>query len=290
MKKLFDFKNLGSVLLTLSVFASSCKQESSVNDVASPSEPTQKIMKYKIDGKEMSKDAFYGSFNSLLSKKLDKLKTRSYNESDMLGVIAEENRVVWEIDRPESDGFFDVTNAFTNEQEYIQYGVSSGYDNIATVEQAYDDLASYAQSSGVESIVAATGELPTEYIAYMDNYLVSHGLPASELKSKTGTTLQTRSLFNLIFKDCLGGSSWPVRTNPWLGMFGYNNQVSSFRPVGFVGGRTDIFDKWFFGGHLLGIWSWANQGWSLCGGTSSVNSFGANFSFADDKATSWGSF
>ena len=139
-------------------------------------------------------------------------------------------------------------------------------------------------------VCAATGELPTEYIAYMDNYLVSHGLPASELKSKTGTTLQTRTLFNLRFKDSLGGSSWPVRTNPWLGMFGYNNQVSSFRPVGFVGGRTDIFDKWFFGGHLLGIWSWANQGWSLCGGTSSVNSFGANFSFADDKATSWGSF
>jgi hypothetical protein len=291
MKKLFDFKNLGSVLLMLSVFASSCKQEAPLNDLAPEATPTQRVMKYKIDGKEMSKDAFYGSFSSLLSKKSKDLNARSASESEMLGVIAEDNRVVWEIDRPESTGTSDVTNAFTNQQAYIDYGISSGYDNIATVENAYSDLASYAVSSGAMAVVEATGELPSTYISYMDEYLASHSLPTSGLKDVSSTGLQTRSAFAFIFKDCIGGSSIPIRISPWLSMFGFNNQVSSFRPVGLAFGRTDIFDRWFFGGHLLGVWSWDNVGWTLCGGNSaSVNPFSTNFSFANDKATSWSTF
>jgi hypothetical protein len=39
MKKLFDFKNLGSVLLMLSVFASSCKQEANFQPVSMENEP-----------------------------------------------------------------------------------------------------------------------------------------------------------------------------------------------------------------------------------------------------------
>jgi hypothetical protein len=292
MKKLFDFKNLGSVLLMLSVFASSCKQEAPLNDLAPEATPTQRVMKYKIDGKEMSKDAFYGSFSSLLSKKSKDLNARSASESEMLGVIAEDNRVVWEIDRPESTGTSDVTNAFTSDQEYINYGQDSGYPEVAEAVEAYNHLRDYAVSSGTIAQVEATGVLPNEYMQYMDNYLASHGLPTSEIKNSSGNQLQTRSLTNMVYRGCfLDEGGLPVKIHPWLSMFGLNNNISSFEPIGFLGGRTDIYDRWFFSRHILGVWSWAQQKWTLCGGQYlPINPFSTNFTFANDRATSWSAF
>jgi hypothetical protein len=59
MKKLFDFKNLGSVLLMLSIFASSCKQEDNFQSVSSKNEKSGKngYLAFK-DELKILKDAF----------------------------------------------------------------------------------------------------------------------------------------------------------------------------------------------------------------------------------------
>jgi hypothetical protein len=281
--------NILSVLFLLALV--SCKPEANVETNSKlPTVSTEKKMKYKVDGVEMSKDAFYGQFSSLLSKKNGGLNVRNASESEMLGIIAEDNRVVWEIDRPESDGTFDVTDAFTSDQEYIEYAVNSGYSNAAQEIAAYNHLSEYAESSGALDELNNTGNVPSNYIQYMDSYLSSQGLPTSELQNKSGNQLHTRSLTNFVSKGCVGdGDSWPIRTNPWLGMFGFNNNISSFEPIGFLGGRTDIYDRSFWRSHLLGVWSWAQVKWSLCN-AGNFNQFSVNFSFANDKATSWSSF
>jgi hypothetical protein len=252
----------------------------------------EKKMKYKIDGKEMSKEAFYGSFTSLLSKANGSLNTRSSSESDMLEVISETNKIIAEIDRPESDGIFNVTNAFTNTDSYIEYAEASGYQNVAVIEQAYSDIAEYADAHGIEEEVEATGVIPDYFITYMNSYLVSHELPISDLKeSTTKPVLQERSLFNTVWTECAAtGNSWILRRNPCLILF--NNKITSFTPIGFIGGRTDIFDKWFYKRHLVGVWSWAQNNWSLCTSAeqNSPNPFGDTFNYANNAASSWFSF
>lgn len=228
---------------------------------------------YKIDGKIVSKEGF---FTTLLG---DKASFRSLS-SDM-EYIASRYLVVQELSRPEIDGIYDVTNAFTANSAYIDYAVGSGYTNVETVENAYADLAAYAESSGAIAAFESTGDVPPSYLAYEANYFRAHDLPYE------ANNLGVRTLVNWAYTGCSGNSnnnvtstgesSLPLKTTAWLGFQNMDNKISSFRIIG-IGGRNDVFDRSFYRNRLFGFWSWGNNLYDFCGGA---------FQFADNRASSW---
>jgi hypothetical protein len=264
MKKVVLFSTM-----LLAFFLTSCNKDITVEQENTQAEVKHQSFphKYKIDGKEVSREEF---FSTLLGNHLS-LRDLTSNMS----AVASNYRVVEELARPEPTGTFNVTNAFTATQPYIDYAVSSGYTNVQTVETAYSDLAAYAESSGAIAEFEQTGVVPASYMQYMKSYFQQKSLPYDD-----GTGLQTRGLTNFVNKECdNSGSGWAIRTNPWLGMFGYNNNISRYLIFG-IGGHSDIFDNSFFRSRLVGIWNWGLTSIIFCN----------EFQWVNDKATSWGSF
>lgn len=166
-------------------------------------------------------------------------------------------------------------------QHNIDYAVGSGYTNVETVENAYADLAAYAESSGAVAAFESTGVVPNSYLAYEAGYFRGHDLPYD------ANNLGVRTLFNWAYTGCSGNSnnnvtnegqsSSVLKTTSWLGFQNMDNKISSFRIVG-IGGRNDIFDKPFYRSRILGFWAWGNNLYDFCGGA---------FQFADNRASSW---
>ena len=254
--------------MALSFSVSSCtkdvtvEKESTQTDVQQPTLPH----KYKIDGKEVEKAAF---FTTLIGNKAS-LRDLSSNMS----LIAERYRVVEELERPEPTGASNVTNAFTETQAYIDYALSSGKSYVPVLETAYSDLATYAESSGAIASFEQTGVVPEDYMRYMNDYLRVHNLPYDNFGGA-----QTRSLTCSVNKDCDNqGNGWLFARNPWLGMFGFNNNISRFFMVGT--GYADIFDRTFFRSRIVTIWKYNPFD------PSSVI-FCDSYQYANDRASSW---
>ena len=248
------------------LFLTSCKKDVTVETQTSQASESKTVLplKYQIDGQEMAKDVFF--------KTLLKGKASLRSESGDLEAISELYHVLQESARPDPKGAVDILNVFTTEEAYIDYAKNSGFSNVDVVEQAYKDLADYAESSGAVAELESTGVMSASYIRYMNDYLKAHNLPYDE-------SLKTRTLTNFVYRDCnKGGYSWPILRNPWLGMFGMDNNISSYYVFGFIGGRTDIFDRTFYRTRMITIWSWANTTYDFCGGP---------LAFLNDRASSW---
>jgi hypothetical protein len=274
MKKLFYCLSFLCSLMALSFSVSSCTKDVTVEKESTQTGAQQPTLphKYKIDGKEVEKDAF---FATLIGNKAS-LRDLSGDMSS----VAERYRVVEELARPEPTGASNVTNAFTETQAYIDYALSSGKSYVPVLETAYSDLATYAESSGAIASFEQTGVVPEDYMRYMNDYLRVHNLPYDNFGSGSA---QTRSLTCSVNKDCNNqGAGWLFARNPWLGMFGFNDNISRFFMVGT--GYADIFDRTFFRSRIVTIWKYrlsddSQNPWSVV--------FCDSYQYANDRASSW---
>jgi hypothetical protein len=250
------------------IFASSCRES------IQPEEPAQTVkavsetlpLKFKIDGKEVLENSFYA--------KLLPNQASFRDASSQMTAIADKYRVLCEFGRTESDGKYDVINVFMDNEAYYAYADANGHTKERLSDMLIKDLADYAVSSGAISECEATGNVPNGYTDYMDRTLQSLGFQPS-----TPPEAQSRAFFSFVYKECYGtGNSWPVRTLPWLGVIGYNNQISSYFPFGASGSNSVIFDQWFFTKPITNIWSWDFN---------TVNFCNPRWNFVNDRATSW---
>lgn len=273
MKKLFNSKMACSVLVVmLAVFMSSCKQDS-ISPSGSPSQATETLpTKFQIDGQEVTKEGF---FKQLLPSNQVGLRDVT---TDMT-IIANAYRVLGESGKVVGKQSFDIINVFSSDDEFYKYADANNHPNERVYDYVESNLADYAISSGAVESFETIGKMPKSYIDYMDAFLIKNGFEPS-----TQAEIQPRTLFSQVYKGCnLTESSFPIRHNPWLGMIGYNDNISSFSPIGLIGGRSDIFDQSFFRKRIAGLWYWSSPGtkFDFCS-----NPWG----FLNDRATSWSIF
>lgn len=270
MKKLFLF-----CAVVLLFAATSCHKSVGQEDVATTTETGQKALpvKFKINGKEVLESDFF--------KQLLPDQTTLRDNTSQMTAIADKYKVLCEFGRTDADGNeYDIINVFLDNEAYYEYADANGHTKERQADLVIQDLADYAVSSGAIAECEATGSVPKYYTDYMDAKLVAVGF-----KPSTQSEVKLRSLFTLVYKGCDGSegvsSSFPVFSHPWLGLIGYNNDISSLVPFG--GGSTNIvFDKWFFSKRITSIWAWKPfRTTTFCSG---------QFIFVNDRATSWISF
>ena len=250
------------------LFATSCQK--SIDNTPTEEPKVANLVKYQIDGQEVVQSDF---FKQLLPNGQVSLRDVT---TDMT-TIANAYRVLCEVGKSNGKQSYDIINVFSSDDEFYKYADANNHPNERTYDLVEQDLADYAVSSGAISTFELTGVVPQSYIDYMDVTLSKFGFAPS-----TAPQVQTRSLTNWAYKGCNGtGNSFPIRGYAWLGIIGYDNQISSFLPVGFIGGASDVFDRTFFRSRMTRIWSWAMTRIDFCS---------YPYTWLDDKASSWTSF
>jgi hypothetical protein len=265
MKNWIFFISFAAVMLAVS-----CNKSTETVE-ATPVQTTTKavLIKFKINGNEVSEKNY---FNDLLPE--NQLATRGIE--DQMLAIAEKYRIVVEAGRLEKDGQrYTVINAFKSDEDLYAYAEACGRTDERKKDKVLQHLADYAISSGAVAAFEASGNVSKDYLDYMDYYLIQNGYEPGR-----PSELEIRTLTNFVNKDCfIAGSSWPIRTNPHLGMFGYNDQVTSYVPFGILlGGASDIYDNSWFRKRLARIWSWDMNVINFCLDP---------LKFLDNRATSW---
>ena len=249
------------------LFATSCQE--SIEQVSAVESQTTSIVKYQIDGQEVTKSDF---FKQLLPR--DQASFRS--ETTDMTTIANAYRVLGESQRVINKQTYDIINVFTSDNEYYAYADANGHLNERFYDQIVNHLADYAETSGAAAALESTGVVPQSYIRYMDDYLVKNGFEPSS--ATDASKASSRALFTQIYQDCSRqGTSFPILTKAWLGSIGFNNNISSYVPVTLFG-RCEIFDRAFFFRRITGIWN---------NGSNTINFCKFPWEFVNDRASSW---
>ena len=217
MKKLFDIKMVGSILLMLTIFLTSC-------DGYWVTQPTPSI-KYQF------------------KKDLVDVKVGSFAVDDTTLTILLE---------PAANNIL-IVHGFTSIERYVEYGTKKGLKTKLEVE-VLKHLARYADSMDVEAITLATGQVPSWYTDYTTSYVASKfGLSLTSLQTRN--SLST-TVYEDYIRGGRSMSFIPFRTTyAWLGLYGFSQNISSFYPSGLIGGCDVVFAKSFFRKPIFRYWS-----------------------------------
>lgn len=230
-----------------------CNKDTVVSN-EEPVKTSESDILYQLDGKIISEVEFF----SVVSQE-PKILLR--DKELALQELAKTHELLFEVGKKVNGKDKTVINAFKTKKERDSYIVANSMDPLLLLETAVNHLSYYAEINGYLMIYESTGIMPQAYLNYEDSYLTSMGIP--HIKE---STVETRTLTNMVYKGCdLQESNWPVKWSPALAMWTYNNNISSFFPLGILGGVTRVFDRVFYKEQILGpIWTWANQRIDFC--------------------------
>lgn len=151
--------------------------------------------------------------------------------------------------KQENDVLFVIFNAFTTEQAFIDFGKHNNIkiEEMIGFERAMQDR---AKELGIIDIEYQKGiKLPKEYTDYEATMYLKY----------FGRNITSKTVFTTFHKDYTGGPSWVTgSTMPHWGVIGWNNQISSYFPLG-IYGFTSFYDDSFYRNRMLTAWDWGWQ-------------------------------
>ena len=142
-------------------------------------------------------------------------------------------------------------NAFTTQEAMMAYGDEVGIP-VRLSEEIAAHLRTYAVETGAIDIYEETGEVPEEYLAYMDAYVESMSPNVTEPQEVDFRTV------GVIYKEPFpGGGSW-LYTSPGFAVmpFTWNNRVSRYEHFNAVPAFHVFYDKPFFFESMFAHWPW----------------------------------
>ena len=149
---------------------------------------------------------------------------------------------------------------FTTEKGYIDFGIENGYPLKEELEFR-KLMRKYIEENKVEEYFENNRELPVEYVEFEKELY--------EKVFRKNNKIQGL-LFGLILaKDEWGGGGhWTAFAKTWPVMLpGWNNAVSSYKPMG-LAGIVSFYGKTFYRNHLFTKVQWAetwyNMSWYHC--------------------------
>lgn len=143
-------------------------------------------------------------------------------------------------------------NAFTTKEAMIAYGDEVGIPIRFNMEIA-DHLRNYAEETGAIAIYEETGEVPEEYLAYMDAYLNSVSPGVAEPQEVDFRT------FGFLFRNLFGGGAWTYGSPGYPFMPpSWNNEVSRYQHFT-IRAFHALYDRSFFRRFMFSHWPW---GWT----------------------------